>query len=47
MDGNMCIHDFALFFDGKKFRWRCYKCRKFIEDIPKKELSDFDILYLS
>jgi len=38
--GNECLHDFALFWDGKRLRWRCYYCGKFIEDIPDDELDE-------
>lgn len=39
-----CLHDFALFRDGKKVKWRCYKCGKFIEEIPDEELDDLDLV---
>jgi hypothetical protein len=42
----MCVHDLALYWDGKKYRWRCYKCGKFIEEIPKRELDKLDIMLL-
>ena len=23
-DSEKCLHDFTLYWDGKRFRWRCY-----------------------
>ena len=36
-----CLHDFALYYDGKSYRWRCYYCGKFIDEIPDDELDEF------
>lgn len=38
-----CLHDFALFWDGEKFRWRCYYCGKFLDEIPNDELDDSQV----
>jgi len=39
-----CIHDFSLYATEKGLFWRCYKCGKFIRDIPDEELDDLDKL---
>lgn len=39
-----CLHDFALFWDGKRLRWRCYYCGKYLEEIPENELDESDLL---